>query len=87
MIYLFNISAYIHCLNKAQVQPYNSKKTFLLKHRCTTLHKDVFRILPKSWNGSFCEKVEAVDQTCSVKKVFLEISQNSQENTYARVSF
>ena len=24
---------------------------------------------------------------CSVKKVFLEISQNSQKNTYARVSF
>ena len=29
---------------------------------------------------------EAVAQTCSVKKVFLEISQNSQENTCARVS-
>ena len=25
-------------------------------------------------------------QTCSVKKVFLKISQNSQENTCARVS-
>ena len=30
---------------------------------------------------------EAVAQVCSVKKVFLEISQNSQENTCARVSF
>ena len=30
---------------------------------------------------------EAVIQTCSVKKVFLEISQNLQENTCARVSF
>ena len=30
---------------------------------------------------------EAVAQGCSVKKVFLEISQNSQENTCARVSF
>ena len=29
---------------------------------------------------------EAVAQRCSVKKVFLEISQNSQENTYARDS-
>ena len=29
----------------------------------------------------------AVVQRCSVKKVFLEISQNSQENTCARVSF
>ena len=30
---------------------------------------------------------EAVMRRCSVKKVFLEISQNSQENTCARVSF
>ena len=30
---------------------------------------------------------EAVAQRCYVKKVFLEISQNSQENTCARVSF
>ena len=30
---------------------------------------------------------EAVVQRCSVKKVFLEISQNSRENTCARVSF
>ena len=29
---------------------------------------------------------EAVAQTCSVKKVFLEIYQTSQENTCARVS-
>ena len=31
--------------------------------------------------------MEAVVRRCSVKKVFLEISQNSQENTCARVSF
>ena len=30
---------------------------------------------------------EVVVQRCSVKKVFLEISQNSQENTCARVFF
>ena len=30
---------------------------------------------------------EAVVQRCSVKKVFLEISQNSQKSTCARVSF
>ena len=38
---------------------------------------------------SFCAfaVIEAVVQTCSVKKVFLEISQNSQENTCPRVSF
>ena len=32
------------------------------------------------------EKTKAVAQMCSVKKVFLEISQNLQENTCARVS-
>ena len=30
---------------------------------------------------------EAVVQRCSVKKVFLEISQKSQENNCARISF
>ena len=32
-------------------------------------------------------KLEAVVRRCSVKRVFLEILQNSQENTCARVSF
>ena len=31
--------------------------------------------------------LEAVVQLCSVKKVFLKISQNSQKNTCVRVSF
>ena len=35
---------------------------------------------------SGCIEIEAVDQICSAKKVFLEISQNSQENTYASLS-
>ena len=30
---------------------------------------------------------EAVVQRCSVKKVFLKISQSSEENTWARASF
>ena len=37
-------------------------------------------------SGKFISQ-EAVVQRCSVKKVFLEISQNSQENPCARVSF
>ena len=37
--------------------------------------------------NSFKLFTEEVVQRCSVKKVFLEISQNSQENTCARVSF
>ena len=36
-----------------------------------------------------CDQIiaEAVVRRCSVEKVFLEISQNSQENTCARASF
>ena len=33
------------------------------------------------------KRTEAVAQSCSLKKVFLEISQNLQENTCARASF
>ena len=33
------------------------------------------------------KNTEAVTQKCSVNKLFLEISQNSQENTCARASF
>ena len=38
---------------------------------------------------NLCQKfnLEAVTQRCSVKKVFLEISSNSQENTCTRVFF
>ena len=35
----------------------------------------------------FLHVLEAVAQSCSIKNVFLEISQNSQENTCAWVSF
>ena len=34
-----------------------------------------------------CVNSEAVPPSCSIKKVLLKISQNSQENTCARVSF
>ena len=34
----------------------------------------------------FNQSREAVAQRCSIKKAFLEISQNSQENTSARAS-
>ena len=40
-----------------------------------------------SFLHSYIQDLEAVARMCSVKKAFLKISQNSQENTYARVSF
>ena len=48
------------------------------------LHKkiEMGNIVKESWIIS-----EALVQRCSVKNVFLEISQNSQENTCARASF
>ena len=36
---------------------------------------------------SIIRGVEAVVQKCSVKKMFSKISQNSQENTFVRLSF
>ena len=44
-------------------------------------------LLPEKKALFFFYPAEVVVQRCSVKKVFLEISQNSQENTWARVSF
>ena len=46
-------------------------------------------LLQVRWDGSdILQHIsEAVVQRCFVKKVFLEISQNSQENTCARASF
>ena len=37
--------------------------------------------------GIYLQMLEAVVQRCSVNRVFLEILQKSQENTYARASF
>ena len=50
-------------------------------------------IEPISYTGEFCVLItrqifkgsEAVAERCSVKKLFLKILQNSQENTCARV--
>ena len=61
-----------------------------------TRHKDIVPVFDDQLNFVFCTDIpgvlmklgaEAVVQRCSIKKVFLEISQNSQKNTCARVSF
>ena len=64
----------------------------ILRGKHSTKHSDccktdfIFEVLDVLDVGCM-RKSEAVAQRCSVKKVFLEISQNSQENTCARVSF
>ena len=45
-----------------------------------------FDCLPKKFVVNY-KVIEAVARRCCVKKVFLDISQNSQENTCARVPF
>ena len=59
----------------------------LLLIRCSEDVQDVFCLsYVRSIYVLYPGGKKAVAQTCSVKTVFLEISQNSQENTYARVS-
>ena len=45
------------------------------------------KVLTKKTEENMKKFTKPVAQRCSVKKVFLEISQNSQERTCARVSF
>ena len=49
---------------------------------CNLALISLFSTWKQSGNGT-----EAVALKCSVKKVFLEIAQNSQENTCARIRF
>ena len=49
--------------------------------KCTAL------LIVANWLVKYILNTEAVAQRCSIKKKFLEISQNSQENTCNRVSF
>ena len=61
---------------------------FLFRIVLTEIYKSI-----KAIEDGFYHKVieakckEAVSRRCSIKKVFLEILQNSQENTCVRVSF
>ena len=59
-------------------------RNFCLILWVTTIWGKFFEILSEF---SDTEIKEAAVQRCSVKKVFLEISQNSQENTCAKISF
>ena len=72
------------------------KKVFLLWHRCFPVHLVKFlRTCLQNKSGrqllAFTSieisYLEAVVQTCSLKEVLLEISENSQESTCTRVSF
>ena len=62
------------------------------KKKETRMKKEIVEMLQQPSYGNRQKQVlqqtsEAAVQKCFVKQVFLEISQNSQENTCARVSF
>ena len=59
------------------------------KCKQTKVSADLLILTKKIFNGKrfFVKCVETVVQKCSAKQVFLEISQNSQENTCARLFF
>ena len=60
----------------------------MLISQCLTLLTILKHVENWYWHSWSSYKVwEAVIQRCSVKKVFLKISQNSEENICARVSF
>ena len=63
------------------VQSYTKNGLFFKTKKKKKKKKKLVTQFPKS------QRIEAAAQRCSVKKVFLEISQSSQENTCARVSF
>ena len=72
---------------------FSAMSLFFIKNGCFVLdslyfqkHFNVFKQLQQHWSRKN-EWIEAVVRRCSVKKVFLEISQNSLENTFSRVSF
>ena len=60
-------------------------RRFLYVRSCPNFFRKFLKKSSFSKNGeSLNQHLEAVVQRCSVRKVFLEISQNSQENTCAR---
>ena len=70
-------------------QDYNSSFKELLRKDKTKINKNVLIECQKQM--SICILKDLIDRSshwkCSVDKVFLEISQNSQENTCAKASF
>ena len=63
------------------------RKILVSKEEWNDINFERLKKIDKHKNTLTDSDIEAVVQRFSVKKVFLEISQNSQENTCARVSF
>ena len=59
----------------------------IIKKKLTGYIKIFYQKFIKESQEQSCHNPETVTRRCSGKKVFLKISLNSLENTYARVSF
>ena len=78
-----NLFSYYFCVLQNFFSPISITNKLAV---CSRLHEYINLVQIKSLNLKIVG-TEAITQRCSVKKIFLEISQNSQENTCARVSF
>ena len=81
----FHFLNYVYAVITIKLQ--NDTFTFRIRSFCKLLF--LTAILKTTKNFTLCDKcaTEAVARRCSVKKVFLEILQSTQENTCARVYF
>ena len=77
------------CLITCQFHPGVAYKNVAYKKVCNLEYErdSFFLAQGKRISAPKVDITEAVVRKCSVKKVFLEISQNPQENTCARDSF
>ena len=93
--YHIQLQKSICCRKKSEAVTVGSPAALLLEIGSSIAKFSRTRILKKLWERQHLllkislsvTNSEAATQRCSVKKVFLEISQNSQESTCARVSF
>ena len=78
----------LFCSSNLQISSVNKTK-LQLEYHINAFLTNILILYPlkKTEKVWFSDGSEAVTRRCSVEKVFLKISQNSQENTCARVSF
>ena len=67
---------------KKPLETFNNKASYIKTFRLT----DNFQNSRKKGKKEINLVLESVFRSCSIKKVFLEISQNLQENTCARLA-
>ena len=80
---LMKIQCISHDVSKKKKNPWLSRTVCSISHDFHDSHDSVATLLQHDLHITY----KSNQRSCSVKKVFLETSQNSQENTCARDSF